>query len=151
LIAHNLNYLNVAFDFSRQHLAIMVIWAWPLELPRPGSWLIAIPWLMTVALASCVCIYLLLWSHTQMNHMENCAIIANKNVYERYLLTDANDDSARPAGDMNHHKSKSGINIYRNFIIISSRSRPRPAEKGRLCVNWRSPPRENCTHIEIVK
>lgn len=73
--------------------------------------------------------------------MENCAIIANKNVYERYLLPDAMPAMAamiphpRPAGDMNHHKSKSGINIYRNFIIIPSQARPGPAEKSSLCVN----------------
>lgn len=30
-----------------------------------------------------------------MNHMENCAIIANKNVYERYLLPDADRGSKR--------------------------------------------------------
>lgn len=76
---------------------------------------------------------------TQMNHMENCAIIANKNVYEPvtcYLLPDASDDFASPASDMNHHKSKSGINVYRNFIIIPSQTRPKPNEKGPLCVNW---------------
>lgn len=129
------------------------LFGWPLRLPRPGSrlklnglsawknlkisrhsmiddsWFPQLFWLLIYFFAFGRTRKWTTWKIVQLLLIK---MFMNVTCYPMPTGA-ASDDSSfclpPPTGDMNHHKSKSGINIYRNFIIIPGQTRPRLTEK----------------------